>query len=404
MKNSKKKKWIKPRHTFYRKLINGVLRFYVKIKYGFTPDYFKGDKKRQYLVLSNHQTPLDQFFITMSFKKNFYCVASEDLFSAGIKSRFMEHAIAPIPIKKQTSDFIAVKKCLSVVKEGGSLILFPEGNRTYSGKTEHINPSVAKLIKLVKLPVIIYNISGGYGVNPRWSNFIRKGKMKAYVKRIIEYEEYSTLSDEELYTLIKKELFVNDCSVNENYYTKKNAENLERLIYVCPNCGLSRFTSSKSTLKCEKCGLQAEYLPNKTFKSKTANFPFKFVNDWYEYQKSFINRLELLNENENLLYTDNANVFKVEIYKNKKLIYKNSEIKLFRNKIEFGLKNERIICLFEKIKAVTVLGRNKLNVYSDNEVYQFKGDKSFNAIKYVHIFNRFQNIIKGDVNGEFLGL
>ena len=58
---------------------------------------------------------------------------------------------------------------------------------------------------------------------------------------------------------------------------------------------------------------------------------------------------------------------------------------------------------FEKIEAIAVLGRNKLNVYFDSKVYQFKGDKRFNALKYVNLCHRYKNIIGGN-DGKFLGL
>ena len=54
--------------------------------------------------------------------------------------------------------------------------------------------------------------------------------------------------------------------------------------------------------------------------------------------------------------------------------------------------------------AVTVLGRNKVNIYYGDKIYQLKGEKSMNAIKYVHFFNRYRNIKKGDTSGKFLGL
>ena len=53
---------------------------------------------------------------------------------------------------------------------------------------------------------------------------------------------------------------------------------------------------------------------------------------------------------------------------------------------------------------ITVLGKNKLNIYHDQKVYQLKGDKRFNALKYMNIFYRHKNIIGGNENGEFLGL
>ena len=37
-------------------------------------------------------------------------------------------------------------------------------------------------------------------------------------------------------------------------------------------------------------------------------------------------------------------------------------------------------------------------------IKKFKGEKSFNAIKYVHLYHRYTNFTKGDENGQFLGL
>ena len=51
-----------------------------------------------------------------------------------------------------------------------------------------------------------------------------------------------------------------------------------------------------------------------------------------------------------------------------------------------------------------MLGKNKLNIYVGKRVFQLKSDKRFNALKYVNIFYRYQQIKKGDKNGEFLGL
>ena len=59
---------------------------------------------------------------------------------------------------------------------------------------------------------------------------------------------------------------------------------------------------------------------------------------------------------------------------------------------------------FARVSAATVLGRNKLNLVIGDKIYQCKGSRRFNALKYVHICHRFKNIQKGDPNEQFLGL
>ena len=59
---------------------------------------------------------------------------------------------------------------------------------------------------------------------------------------------------------------------------------------------------------------------------------------------------------------------------------------------------------FADISTITVCGKNKLNIYHGKKLYQIKGDKRFNALKYVMLFYRSKNIEKGDQNDEFLGI
>ena len=84
-----------------------------------------------------------------------------------------------------------------------------------------------------------------------------------------------------------------------------------------------------------------------------------------------------------------------------KKLKNNATIYLYGNQIVLD-----DVCLdFDSIHSITVLGKNKLNIYTENQVYQLKGNKSFNALKYVNIYFHYQNMKKGDEkNEQFLGL
>ena len=59
---------------------------------------------------------------------------------------------------------------------------------------------------------------------------------------------------------------------------------------------------------------------------------------------------------------------------------------------------------FEDISAVAVLGKNKLNIYYKDQLFQLKSHKRFCALKYVNLFYRCKNIMRGEQDGKFLGL
>ena len=400
----KNKKWVRRRHNLVRNIVNLFLYPYSRIKYGLRVEKLKEGRDRQYLVLYNHQTAFDQFFVGMPFKKVLYYVASEDLFSNGFVSKLIKFLVNPIPIKKQSTDVRAIMTCIKVASEGGSIAIAPEGNRTYSGKTEYMNPAIAPLARKLGLPIAFVRIEGGYGTHPRWSDVVRKGRTTCRVSRIMEPSEYAELTDGELSELIRSELYVNEAKADAAFSHKKRAEYLERAIYVCPECSLSTFESKGDTITCKRCGLAVKYTEKKELISQNPNFSFGFVSDWYDYQKKEILSLNLEPYYEKPLYTEHSSVREVIPYTKKLSVYKDAEISLYANKIVAKEDGSVTEFLFDDASSLAVLGKNKLNLYVGKRIFQLKSDKRFNALKYVHIFYRYKQIKKGDNNGEFLGL
>ena len=404
-KKKKSKKWLKFRH----KVVHAILRYPVHllciVKYGIKITKYRDDKgKRPYLILYNHQTAFDQFFVGLAFKQPIYYLATEDIFSNGWVSSLIKYLVEPIPIKKQTTDIKAILNCMRVGKEGGSIAIAPEGNRTYSGETVYMSSAIASLARKLNMPVMLYRIEGGYGVQPRWSDGTRRGKMRSYVSRVIEPEEYKEMTDAELFGAIKTGLYVNEARADSEYHSGHLAEYLERAIYYCPDCGLSEFESEGDLIKCKKCGKTIRYLPTKELQGVNCEFPYHFVLDWYNAQSDFMNSTDLSPYYDKPLYQDRAVEVKEVIPSKKKIPYGCAGITLYGNRVELRIKDDTLSCHFDDCSTITVLGRNKLNIYHGGKIYQLKGGKRFCALKYVHIYNRYKNIQKGDENDTFLGL
>ena len=399
-KKKKKKKWMRPRHTLTRIFLGPIIRLLCKIKYHCTIKKYK--TKRQFLILSNHQTAFDQFFVGLSFKKHVYYITNDDLFSNGFTSWLINYLVKPIPIKKGSTDVKAVMDCMRVAKEGASIVVFPEGNRTYSGKTEHIKDSIAQLAKALKLPICIYHIEGGFGVEPRWANKTRRGKMVSHVSEIIEYEDFKNMPNDELYKLICDKLYINECRNGKEYYSKKSAEYIERAFYYCPKCGFGDWHSQGDTFTCQKCGTSAKYLPSKEIVSLNGDFEFKYTDEWFDKQYEFMRSLDLTNYISTPLFSDTVNISEVIPCKKKIRL---GEIKIIaygdRFELDYGDRIEEVP--YDTITASGVLGKNKFNYYLGTKVFQIKGDKRFCAIKYVNAYYHAFNVKKGDINAT-LGL
>ena len=396
----KKKQWIKPRHQIIVNLVRPFLGLYCRIKYGIKTVKFKDQGDRPYLILMNHQTGFDQFFVGMTFRRPVYYLATEDIFSMGWVSDLIRWLVEPIPIKKQTTDIQAVKNCIKVAREGGTICIAPEGNRTFHGRTVYMNPSIASMAKKLGLPVALFRIEGGYGIQPRWSDVVRRGKMRSYVSRVIEPEELKSMTNEEVFQAIQTGLWVDEAQVSGEFHHKKSAEFLERTVYTCPWCGISPFESNGEVIRCTKCGREIRHLPTKELEGIGFEFPHRFVADWYDLQNEYVNSLDLNALTETPLWEETASLSLVLPYKRKELLKQQTTVRLYGDRITVDNDEYR----FDSVSAVVVLGKNKLNIYTGKEILQLKGSKRFNALKYVNFFHRYKNMKSGDSNGKFLGL
>ena len=402
---AKAKKWTKFRHKLVTAIVHPFFYLYAKLKYRVKLEGPKESKKRPFLIIYNHQTFFDQFFVGLAFKRTVYYMATEDIFSNGLISKLLKFAVAPIPIKKQSADVHAVINTIRVAKEGGTIAIAPEGNRTYSGKTVYINPAIAPLIKKLGLPLAVFRIEGGYGKNPRWSDTVRGGKMRAYVKRVIEPEEYRALSNEELYELVKSELWVNEAEIEGIHKGKRRAEYLERALYFCPKCKLAPLKSEGNFIKCLDCGSTVEYTVDKKTRGVNCDFPYQNVGEWYDAQCEYIRGLDYNGINGKALFTDTCRLYEVIVCKKKRLIDKSVTLSLYHDGIVFKMSDgEENKLGFDAVSVASVLGRNKLNLYVGKQIFQIKSDKRFSALKYVNLCYLYKSRKEDSKNGKFLGL
>ena len=93
----------------------------------------------------------------------------------------------------------------------------------------------------------------------------------------------------------------------------RRAEYLERAMYVCPFCGLSRFESRDNEIQCKKCERKIHYGKDKRLTGVGFDFPFEFLTQWYEHQEQVVCTLDLTQHTQRPMYTDTARLSEVAI-------------------------------------------------------------------------------------------
>ncbi len=390
----RKKNIVKKRHTAYFKLAKPIAKYF-SITHGFKAEKFKMKKGKGYLIMSNHQTMLDPALMALSFNRPLYIVASDHIFNKSIPSRAMQHCFGPIKKKKATADISFIVDCVSVAKSGGNVLIYPEGNRSWADFQFYIDRSIVKLVRMLKLPLILYNLNGGYGVNPRWGNKLRKGEFTGKIKKVFSLEEIKAMTDDELYKTIVEGLRVIDSESGKSYKSKVRAEYLERELFVCPVCKKEHALVSKGNyLTCTACGLKVEYTEDLKLKSDNKAFTFAKLVDWYKFQLDYIKNYEL-KEGEEVIYQDEPIVAIDKTTAVRKVLAR-GKLTLTKTSLTIGDLN----VLVNDITSLSVIGGTKLAVNIGDKSIMLKGHARFNPLKYILIFN----ILKPDLKEKYYTL
>ncbi len=382
---NKPKKWVLKRHVLVCNLLRPIFKLYFKLKYNLTVKKDNNKISAPALIMSNHSTTMDPFIIGCSFSRPIYYIASDDLFTIPFLSKIIKWLVNPIPKSKSKSDFGTIRTTLKVLKEGGTVAIFPEGNRTLFGTNWEIDISTAKLLKVCKVPLVLYKIDGGYGTDPRWGNKIRKGKMQAGVVEVIPESEIENLTIEQLLDKIKSALLTNDLCSDVKFKYSRRAQFLERALYYCENCGsFNTLVSHKDKVYCRNCDFNFKYSEDLKLIPINGKLTAKNTGEYCNLQKEALEKE--VKSNQDVLFLDRKVKARL-IYQKKRHKLGKADIFGYASGVMVALKNQKSFFHFSTLYGVTILGKRKINFYLDSDkTLQIKGSKRFNAIKYLHSY------------------
>ncbi len=194
--------------------------------------------------------------------------------------------------RKFVDDMALIKNIKRVMERKGILVLYPEARYANVGTSSKLPISVAKMVKVLKVPVVTLNMKGNYLQSPIWNLTIRKeAKLLTDMTYALTKEEVVKLSVKEIYEKLSKLLAYDEYEWQREQKLKitypKRAEGLHMPLYQCRCCGEEFVMQSQGTiLSCGKCGVQYEMDEYGTLqKCGVQHEESCFIPDWYEWQR-----------------------------------------------------------------------------------------------------------------------
>lgn len=284
-----------PNVIFYH-LVIPLLSLYLYIRYGYKrpKDMPPLPKDKPFVVLGSHASNLDFLFtVAAIYPHRPNALVSEFFFGNKLLSALL-HFLQAIPRKQFHSDAASVRAMMKVIRRGGVLLLYPEGEVNGTGRFERMPPGIGRMCKLMGARVYSAVCSGSYLSFPKWANKQRRGRAECLVSLIADEESIKNSSAEELETLFAEKLRYDDLAwqkkANTPFHAKAPAEELERILYRCPRCGAEFRMKSEGArffcAQCRNCALMDEY--GFMHPEGAEDKVFESVADWAEYQREIL--------------------------------------------------------------------------------------------------------------------
>ena len=373
---------IRRRHQFNVSFFRPGGKLYLTSKYHFHCKKNKLEKNKPYLILCNHTSNADPALLQLAFNRSIHYIAHYELITSRI-GKMLDYMFGIIPTMKGKADLHTIREAMKVAKQNGVIGLYPSGDCTFSGVESPIDKSIVKFVRLLGVDTILYRTYGLYGVDPRFGAKNRYGNATGDIVRILTPDEVKNLSDDELYDIILSAINVNHYEMLEGelYKSNKKAEYLERVLFMCPDCGATnQMESHGNDLVCKKCGYTISYKENLHLELKQGKKELATTLDWINYEKE-----ELKNINkEGVIFSDDVKKVKVEsISERKEKKYKKGHIELLKDKIIVKYADRIIECDLMK-DTMIYHGKKRLVIYHDDLVYNIVGMNRFCGIKYIY--------------------
>ena len=119
------------------------------------------------IIASNHQSYLDPFAISVPIKRPLRFLAWSEAFNWPFVGKAIR-ALGAWPLQLEGSDPAAIRRSHQWLREGGAIMIFPEGGRGLpDGSMIRFKAGAVRIALEARVPILPVTIRGAHGVWPR---------------------------------------------------------------------------------------------------------------------------------------------------------------------------------------------------------------------------------------------
>lgn len=209
-------------------------------------------KEGPFFVVASHRSYLDPIYVASTVRRNISFVTTARMFRNPMSSLFFRH-LGCIRRKRYRKDVECMRRISKEIRECGIVVIFPEGERSWTGKTGNLKEECSRLfLRFPDVPILPLRIEGNYAVWPRWRRKPVSGKIRVTVLPAFKPAVDDTAGS--LSARIKECIEPHDSEPEKK--DEKSCAGIGIVLYRCPECHafLPTMDAAESSFECGSCG------------------------------------------------------------------------------------------------------------------------------------------------------
>ena len=125
------------------------------------------------IIAANHCSFFDPPLVGVACKRAIHYLARKSLLDWPVLGPIFPD-LNVIPVDRKNADRSALMGAIRVVKNGGAVLIFPEGTRSLDGKLQAAQPGIGMIVAKTGAPVVPVHVSGSFEAFPRNSRLPKR--------------------------------------------------------------------------------------------------------------------------------------------------------------------------------------------------------------------------------------
>jgi 1-acyl-sn-glycerol-3-phosphate acyltransferase len=337
-------------------------------------------------LYGNHSNFFDPFFLNVDLTLEPTAgVMTRDQFHKTIPRIFMD-SIGIVPTSKYVPEPGVIRQVIRMIDQKRMIVIFPEGGRRWDGRPKPLIDATLKLFWRMGIPVHPVQLHGSHLAWPRWAKFPRRSSVEVRWLEPLsasDFDDYDTFAE-----ACRQRIDFDEYSPPEGAWPQngwKTASGLERLLYRCPNSGISGalYTYSGNRV----ASLASDFDMEVTTFSRLVDREGEehSLIDIYDQMRG----LDMAIDKDGTLLEENgASFFTVDDKYNLVKLGK-GYVELTKSAIRFRHGSESGAIPIDKIRVFSVEQAHKGSITYGNKTLQFKMKGS--ALQWKHYIDRLKN-------------